>query len=78
MSSKTTDMRKAICNYCGSPNLRADRSLSGRIICMSCGRPYGGRSFSVNKTGKGVLSNSHLFLYLLLFMIVFIIIAANS
>ena len=26
------------CNYCGSVNLRADRALAGKLICISCGK----------------------------------------
>ena len=48
------------CLYCGSYNLRADRTLSGRLVCTSCGNPYGVKkavrnnlkkfdSFSLNK-----------------------------
>ena len=29
------------CLVCGSPNLRADRALSGRLVCNSCGTPFG-------------------------------------
>tara|TARA_B100001250_G_scaffold368069_1_gene350493 strand:+ start:218 stop:433 length:216 start_codon:yes stop_codon:yes gene_type:complete len=29
------------CLVCGSSNLRADRALSGRLVCTSCGNPYG-------------------------------------
>ena len=34
---------------CGSSNLRADRALSGRLICTSCGNPYGVRKVRINK-----------------------------
>ena len=40
------------CLYCGSTNLRADRALSGRIICTSCGSPYG-----VKKSGRNNINN---------------------
>ena len=33
---------------CGSSNLRADRALSGRLICTSCGNPYGVRKVRIN------------------------------
>ena len=29
------------CLVCGSSNLRADRALSGRLVCNSCGTPFG-------------------------------------
>tara|TARA_B100000700_G_scaffold152722_1_gene169514 strand:+ start:668 stop:883 length:216 start_codon:yes stop_codon:yes gene_type:complete len=31
------------CLVCGSSNFRADRALSGRLVCNSCGNPYGVR-----------------------------------
>tara|TARA_Y100001968_G_scaffold167650_1_gene153501 strand:+ start:134 stop:349 length:216 start_codon:yes stop_codon:yes gene_type:complete len=37
------------CLFCGSSNLRADRGLSGRIVCTSCGNPYGVRKVARNK-----------------------------
>ncbi len=37
------------CLYCGSYNLRADRALSGRLVCTSCGNPYGVRKVGRNK-----------------------------
>tara|TARA_B100001996_G_C18515863_1_gene537334 strand:+ start:65 stop:280 length:216 start_codon:yes stop_codon:yes gene_type:complete len=37
------------CLVCGSSNLRADRALSGRIICTSCGNPYGVRNSRSSK-----------------------------
>ena len=29
------------CLVCGSSDLRADRALSGRLVCNSCGTPLG-------------------------------------
>ena len=29
------------CLVCGSSNLRADRALSGRLVCNACGTPAG-------------------------------------
>ena len=37
------------CLVCGSSNLRADRALSGRLVCTSCGNPYGVRKAGRNK-----------------------------
>ena len=37
------------CLVCGSSNLIADRALSGRLICTSCGNPYGVRNLGSNK-----------------------------
>ena len=44
------------CLYCGSFNLRADRALSGRLVCTSCGNPYG-----VRKSGKNIVNNFNSF-----------------
>ena len=41
-------MRANKCLFCGSFNLRADRSLSGRLVCNSCGNPYGVRKAGTN------------------------------
>jgi len=40
------------CLVCGSSKFRADRALSGRLVCTSCGNPYG-----VRKT-RSIKSNS--------------------
>ena len=37
------------CLICGSSNMRADRALSGRLVCNSCGTPFGVRSRGNNK-----------------------------
>ena len=37
------------CLFCGSANLRADRALSGRLVCTNCGNPYGVRKAGRNK-----------------------------
>ena len=40
------------CLVCGSSNLRADRAYSGRLVCNSCGTPFGvGRRVN-DKTSK--------------------------
>ena len=31
------------CLVCGSSNMRADRALSGRLVCNACGTPFGVR-----------------------------------
>jgi len=31
------------CPHCGSHELRADRSLAGRLVCGRCGRPLSSR-----------------------------------
>ena len=65
------------CLVCGSSNMRADRALSGRLVCNSCGTPYGVR--------KGIQSPSNfnyfifkkkylIFLFILIFSFILIII----
>ena len=40
------------CLVCGSSNLRADRALSGRLVCTSCGNFYGVRKVRRNELNK--------------------------
>ena len=68
-------MIKNKCFVCGSFNFRADRALSGRLVCISCGNPYGVRKLDRDK------STNHNFLFIkknkffiLLFIIVVFII----
>jgi len=42
-------MIKNKCLFCGSSDLRADRALSGRLVCTSCGNLYGVRKARRNK-----------------------------
>ena len=44
------------CLVCGSSNMRADRALSGRLVCNSCGTPYG-----VRRQGKDKINNFNFF-----------------
>ncbi|WP_269605388.1 transcriptional regulator [Prochlorococcus marinus] len=39
------------CLVCGSSNLRADRALSGRLVCNSCGTPFGVGRRVINRKG---------------------------
>ena len=58
------------CLVCGSTSLRADRALSGRLVCNSCGAPLG-----VRKRRKKKMYNSYDFSSTkkyILFLIVFI------
>ena len=66
------------CLFCGSSNLRADRALSGRLVCTSCGNPYG-----VSKTGRNKLMKFNsfplnnkflIFLCLLIFAFILVVI----
>ena len=59
------------CLFCGSFNLRADRALSGRLVCNSCGNPYG-----VRKTGEKNINNLNLSSFkkkYLLFLVILIV-----
>ena len=71
-------MVKLRCLVCGSIDLRADRALSGRLICTSCGNPYGVRKVGGNKlmNNNSVVFNHKklLFIFLLIFVFMIIII----
>ena len=57
------------CFVCGSTNLRADRALSGRLICLSCGSPYGNRKERSNNKffiKSSSLSKKELFIIILI------------
>ena len=59
------------CLFCGSYSLRADRALSGRLVCTSCGNLYG-----VKKAGRNKLNNFNTFSFnknYLLFLCLFIV-----
>ena len=64
------------CLVCGSSNLRADRALSGRLVCNSCGTPLGvGRGVN-NKTktyNKFSLNNKY-FLFICILIIAFVLV----
>ena len=64
------------CLVCGSSNLRADRALSGRLVCNSCGTPLGvGRRFN-NKVGsykKFTINNKYL-LFILILVLAFLLV----
>ena len=66
------------CLVCGSSNMRADRALSGRLVCNSCGTPYGVRKFGKIKQNKlNFLSKNKkqtFFIFLLIVTFIFIII----
>ena len=68
-------MKANKCLFCGSNDLRADRALSGRLVCNSCGNPYG-----VQRLGKSRINNFYNFsfykkywLFILILIIAFII-----
>ena len=66
------------CLVCGSYNMRADRALSGRLVCNSCGTPFGIRKGGSNKI-NGLNSFSFnkkfwLFIFILIFAFIIVII----
>ena len=54
------------CLFCGSSNLRADRALSGRLVCTSCGNPYGVRKVGRNKIKNLTFDKKYLFFFFIL------------
>ena len=44
------------CLVCGSSSIRADRALSGRLVCNSCGTPLG-----VKSRRKNIINNKNFF-----------------
>jgi len=66
------------CLVCGSSNLRADRALSGRLVCNSCGTPFGvGRRVN-NKTSiysKLSFNNKYIiFICILIFAFILVVV----
>ena len=66
------------CLVCGSSNLRADRALSGRLVCNSCGTPFGVARRARNKTSiynKVTLNNKYsLFICILILAFILVVI----
>ncbi len=63
------------CLVCGSSSLRADRALSGRLICTSCGNPYGVRKITRKQSiNSNSLFKSKLLFFIFLLILVFILI----
>ena len=70
-------MIRTICLVCGSSNMRADRALSGRLVCNSCGTPFGnGRRFrnKSNILNNFSRNNNKYFLFGCLLILAFILI----
>jgi len=64
------------CLFCGSSNLRADRALSGRLVCNSCGTPFGvGRRGNKKNNYLNIFSlNNKFFLFLCILIFAFILV----
>ncbi len=69
-------MIKNKCLVCGSFNLRADRALSGRLICTSCGTPYGVRKVAKYKSNNksDLFSNNKKLFFIALSIFIFILV----
>ena len=64
------------CLVCGSSNLRADRALSGRLVCNECGTPSGvGRRVKNKKSiyNKFSLNNKY-FIFICILILAFILV----
>ena len=64
------------CLVCGSSNLRADRALSGRLVCNACGTPAGVSRRVKNK--KNIYSkfslNNKYFIFICILILAFILV----
>jgi len=67
-------MNSNICLVCGSSNLRADRALSGRLVCTSCGNPYGVRNGRRNAARHLNKFNIKYWLFLCVLIFTFVLI----
>tara|TARA_B100000579_G_scaffold10461_1_gene7730 strand:+ start:92 stop:307 length:216 start_codon:yes stop_codon:yes gene_type:complete len=64
------------CLVCGSSNLRADRALSGRMVCNVCGTPAGvGRRLKNKRSiyNKSSLNNKYL-IFICILILAFILV----
>ena len=60
------------CLVCGSYNMRADRALSGRLVCNSCGTPFG-----VRRQGNKKINNFNVFSFnIKYFLFIFLLIVS--
>ncbi len=65
------------CLVCGSSNMRADRALSGRLVCNACGTPLGvggRRKKNINYFSKYSLNNKYLFFLCILILAIILVI----
>ena len=62
------------CFVCGSSSLRADRALSGRLVCNSCGAPLGVKKRGAMKSNFNRFSLNKRYLFIILLAIAFIIV----
>ncbi len=64
------------CLVCGSSNLRADRALSGRLVCNSCGTPFGVGRRAKSKTSNynNYSLNNKYFLFICILILAFFLV----
>ena len=64
------------CLVCGSSNMRADRALSGRLVCNSCGTPFGVRGRGNKNINNFNISqlNKKYFLFACILLLAFILV----
>ena len=64
------------CFVCGSSSMRADRALSGRLVCNSCGAPLGvkGRGSKIINNSNNFSLNKKYFLFIILLIFIFILV----
>ena len=63
------------CNYCGSLNLRADRALAGKLICVSCGKIItSSKQYIGLKPIKLRRANKTIYIILLTIILIFLIV----
>ena len=64
------------CLVCGSSSMRADRALSGRLVCNACGTPVGVRrrvNKKINNSNNFSLNNKY-FIFIFIFILAFILV----
>ena len=69
-------MIKSKCLVCGSSSMRADRALSGRLVCNACGTPIGVRmrgNRKIRNSNSLFLKNKY-YLILCIFILAFILV----
>tara|TARA_B100000214_G_C23878236_1_gene585998 strand:+ start:475 stop:690 length:216 start_codon:yes stop_codon:yes gene_type:complete len=64
------------CLVCGGSNMRADRALSGRLVCNTCGTPFGvGRRVKYEKRSNHQFSlNKKYFIFICIMIFAFILV----
>ena len=64
------------CLVCGSSDMRADRALSGRLVCNSCGTPFGVRGRGNKKINNFYIFqlNKKYFFFICILLLAFILV----